>query len=63
MNKRIEELLAGIKTLEKELREEIQRIRELLARWKEAARKKHVGSMLIGRTSPEALKVVAEELL
>ncbi len=27
MNKRIEELLAGIKTLEKELREEIQRIR------------------------------------
>jgi F420-dependent oxidoreductase-like protein len=40
-----------------------ERIRERLQPWKEAAGKHHVGSMLIGRTSPEALKVVAEEML
>lgn len=40
-----------------------ERIKERLAPWKEAAKKKHVGSMLIGRTSPEALKVIAETML
>ncbi|MBI1181912.1 MAG: LLM class F420-dependent oxidoreductase [Alphaproteobacteria bacterium] len=40
-----------------------ERIRERLAPWKQAAAKGHVGSMLIGRTSPDALKVIAEEML
>lgn len=39
------------------------RIRERLARWKEAGSKGHVSSMLIGGASPEALELVAGEML
>jgi F420-dependent oxidoreductase-like protein len=38
------------------------RIRDRLQRWKEAGKKRHVGSMLIGGGGP-ALEVLAEELL
>ena len=40
-----------------------ERIRERLGRWKEAGSKGHVSSMLIGGASPEALELVAEEML
>ena len=39
------------------------RIRDRLQAWKEAGKNKHVGSMLLGGASAEALKVVAEEVL
>jgi F420-dependent oxidoreductase-like protein len=39
------------------------RIRERLQPWKEAGRRGHVGSMLVGGASTEALQVLAEELL
>ena len=34
-----------------------------LGAWKEAGKQKHVGSMLLGGASPEALRVIAEEVL
>ncbi len=40
-----------------------ERIRERLGRWKEAGSKGHVSSMLIGGASPEALELLAEEML
>jgi len=40
-----------------------ERIRERLQAWKEADKKNHVSSMLIGAMQPEALEVVAEEML
>lgn len=40
-----------------------ERIRERLQRWKQAAKLGHVGSMLIGAGQPEALEVIAEEML
>jgi F420-dependent oxidoreductase-like protein len=40
-----------------------ERIRERLGAWKEAGRKGHVGSLLVGGASVEALHVLAEELL
>ena len=39
------------------------RIRERLAVWKEAGQKRHVDTMMIGTTQPEALELVAKELL
>ncbi len=39
------------------------RIRERLGAWKEAGRRGHVGSMLFGGASIEALRVLADELL
>lgn len=39
------------------------RIREHLAAWKEAGRRGHVGSMLVGGCSLEALRLLADELL
>jgi F420-dependent oxidoreductase-like protein len=39
------------------------RIRDRLQAWKEAGKQKHVGSMLLGGANPEALKVIAEEVL
>tara|TARA_B100000963_G_scaffold349396_1_gene358410 strand:+ start:3931 stop:4992 length:1062 start_codon:yes stop_codon:yes gene_type:complete len=39
------------------------RIREQLQRWKQAGSKGHVSNMLLGSQDPEALKVVAEEML
>ncbi len=39
------------------------RIRERLARWKEAGRQGHVAAMLLGCQQPEALQLVAEEML
>ncbi|MEM7219434.1 MAG: LLM class F420-dependent oxidoreductase [Pseudomonadota bacterium] len=39
------------------------RIRDRLQRWKAAGARGHVGSMLIGSQQPEALQVVAEEML
>ena len=39
------------------------RIRERLQAWKEAGRKGHVGSMLIGGGQPELFKILAEEVL
>jgi hypothetical protein len=38
-------------------------IRERLAAWKEAGKKRHVDSMLIGTGQREALELLAEELL
>jgi F420-dependent oxidoreductase-like protein len=40
-----------------------ERIRERLQAWKEAAKKNHVGTMLIGARQPEAYQLLAEELL
>ena len=40
-----------------------ERIRERLAAWKEAGDKSHVGMMQIGAGQPEALELVAEEML
>ncbi len=39
------------------------RIRDRLAAWREAGKKRHVDTMLIGTNQPEALELVAEELL
>jgi F420-dependent oxidoreductase-like protein len=39
------------------------RIRERLAAWREAGRKRHVGSLLAAGASPEAMRLLAEELL
>lgn len=39
------------------------RIKERLSVWKEAGRKGHVGSMLIGAGQPEALELIAKEML
>lgn len=39
------------------------RIKERLSAWKEAASKGHVGSMLIGAGQPEALELIASEML
>ncbi|TDG15168.1 LLM class F420-dependent oxidoreductase [Seongchinamella unica] len=39
------------------------RIRDRLGRWKEAGRKGHVGTMLLGVHDPEVLELFAEELL
>jgi alkanesulfonate monooxygenase SsuD/methylene tetrahydromethanopterin reductase-like flavin-dependent oxidoreductase (luciferase family) len=38
-------------------------IRDRLSAWKEAGAKHHVDSMLIGANQPEALELLAEELL
>ena len=40
-----------------------ERIRERLAAWKEAGRHGHVGTLVAGTTSVEALRLLAEELL
>ena len=40
-----------------------ERIIDRLQAWKQAGSKRHVGSMLIGAGSPEALRVLAEEVL
>lgn len=40
-----------------------ERIRERLQRWKQAGKLGHVSSMLIGAGQPEALEVIAEEML
>ncbi len=40
-----------------------ERVRERLQRWKVAAGKGHVASMLIGAQQPEALELIAEEML
>ncbi len=40
-----------------------ERIIDRLQAWKQAGSKRHVGSMLIGAGSPEALRVLAEEIL
>ncbi len=39
------------------------RIKDRLQRWQEAGRKGHVGSMLIGAGQPEALQILAENVL
>lgn len=39
------------------------RIREQLSAWKEAGRRKHVGSMLVGTAQPEVLRLLAKEML
>ena len=41
----------------------VERIKERLPAWKEAAAKRHVGVMNIGTNQPEALRLLAEELL
>jgi len=40
-----------------------ERIKERLGRWKQAGSKGHVGSMLIGTQNPEALELIAAEML
>lgn len=40
-----------------------ERIVERLDAWKEASKKKHVGSMMLGCRQPEALRVIAEAVL
>ena len=40
-----------------------ERIKERLQSWKEAGSKGHVGSMLIGAGQPEALELIASEML
>ena len=40
-----------------------ERIRERLAVWKEAGRKKHVGTMVVSGASSKALQLLASELL
>lgn len=39
------------------------RIRDRLQRWKEAGKKRHVGALLAAASSPEALRLLAEEIL
>jgi F420-dependent oxidoreductase-like protein len=39
------------------------RIRERLAAWREAGSRRHVDTMLVGTSQPEALELLAEELL
>ncbi|REJ84568.1 MAG: LLM class F420-dependent oxidoreductase [Acidobacteria bacterium] len=39
------------------------RIRERLQAWKDAGKKRHVGSMLLAVRQPEALELIAEEML
>ena len=39
------------------------RIRDRLKAWKEAGKRNHVGSMLVGGGQPELLKILAEEVL
>jgi F420-dependent oxidoreductase-like protein len=39
------------------------RIRERLKAWREAGRKRHVGSILAAGASPEAMRILAEELI
>jgi alkanesulfonate monooxygenase SsuD/methylene tetrahydromethanopterin reductase-like flavin-dependent oxidoreductase (luciferase family) len=39
------------------------RIRDRLKAWKEAGKKNHVGSMLVGGGQPELLRILAEEVL
>ena len=39
------------------------RVRDRLAVWKEAAARKHVGTMVVPATDPETLRFLAEELL
>jgi len=41
----------------------VERIRERLQAWREAGRKRHVDTMLIGTAQVEALELLAEELL
>jgi F420-dependent oxidoreductase-like protein len=38
-------------------------IRDRLSAWREAGKKRHVGAMMIGTNQPEALELLAEELL
>jgi len=38
-------------------------IRDRLAAWREAGKKRHVDAMLIGTSQPEALTLLAEEML
>ena len=38
-------------------------IRDRLSVWREAGKKRHVDTMLIGAGQPEALELIAEELL
>ena len=40
-----------------------ERIRERLAAWREAGKKRHVDTLLIGANQPEALELLAKELL
>ena len=40
-----------------------QRIKERLGRWKTAGNKGHVGAMLLGCQQPEALELIAAEML
>jgi alkanesulfonate monooxygenase SsuD/methylene tetrahydromethanopterin reductase-like flavin-dependent oxidoreductase (luciferase family) len=40
-----------------------ERIRERLTAWKEAGSRGHVGSMLVGGATIDALRLLAEELL
>ena len=40
-----------------------ERIRERLAAWREAGSKRHVDTLLVGTRQPEALELVAKELL
>jgi hypothetical protein len=39
------------------------RIRDRLAAWKEAGRRRHVGSLLAGTGDVRALRILAEEIL
>jgi hypothetical protein len=39
------------------------RIRDRLQAWKEAGRKRHVGSLLMAGGQPKALQLLAEEIL
>jgi F420-dependent oxidoreductase-like protein len=39
------------------------RIKDRLQRWKDAAKKGHVGSLLVGAAQPEALQLLAENVL
>ena len=38
-------------------------IRDRLSAWKEAGQKRHIDTMLIGTAQPEALELLAKELL
>jgi alkanesulfonate monooxygenase SsuD/methylene tetrahydromethanopterin reductase-like flavin-dependent oxidoreductase (luciferase family) len=40
-----------------------EKLRDGLARWREAGEKGHVDTMMIGTSQPEALEFLAEELL
>jgi F420-dependent oxidoreductase-like protein len=41
----------------------VERIRDRLAAWREAGKKRHVDTMMIGTGQPEALELLAKELL